>query len=243
MLFFYPVGDEQWSTVQHEGTPSGAVLFPTLEEARRQGTRRVLVVDVKGPPGPEKQPEALAEAPEQHVAPPEAATSRAFGVLPPSAFENLRPYRSPEPVAAGGGYVLRTEERDRPLEARRLLLIYRRGVWDLPKGKQDPGETIRACALREVCEETGLGRVRMLGALGPTVHGYHESTSAGERYCVKTTHWFLMETPEADLTPERREGIEGATWVAWHEAGGRLGYETLRCHHGRAGPQARRLLR
>lgn len=235
MLFFYPVGGEQWSTVQHEGTPSGAVLFPSLEEARRQGTRRVLVVDVNDPPGPEKQPEAEALA--------EAATSRAFGALPPSAFENLRPYRPPEPVAAGGGYVLRTEERDRPLEARRLLLIYRRGVWDLPKGKQDPGETIRACALREVCEETGLGRVRMLGALGPTVHGYHESTPAGERYCVKTTHWFLMETPEGDLTPERREGIEEATWVAWNEAGERLGYETLRRHHGRAGPQVRRLLR
>jgi 8-oxo-dGTP pyrophosphatase MutT (NUDIX family) len=37
-----------------------------------------------------------------------------------------------------------------------LLMIYRRGKWDLPKGKLDEGETIPQCALREVMEETGL---------------------------------------------------------------------------------------
>ena len=37
-----------------------------------------------------------------------------------------------------------------------LLFIYRRGKWDLPKGKIDPGESPEICAVREVKEETGL---------------------------------------------------------------------------------------
>ena len=162
--------------------------------------------------------------------------------LPAAAFENLQPYHPPEPVTAGGGYVLHTEGRGHSLQGRSLLLIYRHGVWDLPKGKQDPEEDVRACAIREVREETGLDEVRSLGALGPTVHGYHEELADGPRYCVKTTHWFLMETPESDLTPEHQEGIEKVAWVAWEKAGAKLGYETLRRHHRCAGEHALAIL-
>ena len=51
-----------------------------------------------------------------------------------------------------------------------MLLIFRRGVWDLPKGKRDAGETIEACALREVREEIGVGELRLARELGTTVH-------------------------------------------------------------------------
>ena len=37
-----------------------------------------------------------------------------------------------------------------------ILWIFRRGFWDLPKGKLDEGETIQTCAVREVEEETGI---------------------------------------------------------------------------------------
>ena len=223
MLLFYPTEENQLPQLQRQGTPAGAVFSPSLEEARRRGDGRVLVVDANSD-GP------LSRGGERSPA------------LPPSAFENLRPYHPPEPVAAGGGYVLRASEQVQPLPTRHLLLIHRRGVWDLPKGKQDPGEDVRACALREVREETGLGEVRILGPLGPTVHGYREKTPEGPRYCVKTTHWFLMETPEVDLTPERHEGIEKASWMPWREAGTRLGYETLRRHFVQAEKRASRWL-
>ena len=36
------------------------------------------------------------------------------------------------------------------------LMIQRNGLWDLPKGHQEPGEDIRTTALREVSEETGI---------------------------------------------------------------------------------------
>ena len=46
-------------------------------------------------------------------------------------------------MRAAGGYVVR--RKDAGLE---VLLIHRRGVWDLPKGKCDDGEKARACARR-----------------------------------------------------------------------------------------------
>ena len=54
-------------------------------------------------------------------------------------------------IKAGGGLVLN--------EKGELLMIYRRGKWDLPKGKLDEGETIEECAVREVMEETGVVNV------------------------------------------------------------------------------------
>ena len=37
-----------------------------------------------------------------------------------------------------------------------LLLIYRKGKWDLPKGKVEKSEKKKHGALRETAEETGL---------------------------------------------------------------------------------------
>ena len=51
-------------------------------------------------------------------------------------------------IQAAGGLVIN--------ESDEIMLIFRRGKWDLPKGKLDKGETIEQCAVREVQEETGL---------------------------------------------------------------------------------------
>src|SRR5687768_2564827 len=50
------------------------------------------------------------------------------------------------PVLAAGGLVQNEKEE--------LLMIYRKGKWDLPKGKLDKNEKLEDCALREVMEET-----------------------------------------------------------------------------------------
>ena len=44
-------------------------------------------------------------------------------------------------------------------------MIFRRGKWDLPKGKLDEGETIENCAKREVEEETGLHNLEIIRAI------------------------------------------------------------------------------
>ena len=137
------------------------------------------------------------------------------------AVLNLNPYRKPKPVTAAGGLVIRQKK-----DEIRVLLIYRRGAWDLPKGKLDKGETIPQCALREVKEEVGIKTLRILAPAGTTVHGYPE----GKRFMVKRTWWYFMETPERDFTPEKREGIEKVKWKRWSKAKEQLGYKSLRRH-------------
>jgi 8-oxo-dGTP diphosphatase len=69
-------------------------------------------------------------------------------------------------VLAGGGIVLRQAKGGRF----EVAVIHRpppHDDWSLPKGKLDPGETLEACALREVEEETGL-RCRTLEVVGTT---------------------------------------------------------------------------
>ena len=59
-------------------------------------------------------------------------------------------------------------------EKNELLIIYRRGKWDLPKGKIDEEETPEQCAVREVAEETGLTGINLLSPFYETFHVYQE---------------------------------------------------------------------
>jgi 8-oxo-dGTP pyrophosphatase MutT (NUDIX family) len=91
-----------------------------------------------------------------------------------------------------------------------VLLIYRRGKWDLPKGKLDKGETIEDCAMREVMEETGLKNVVLESALLVTYHTYHEGT----KFILKESHWYAMKVNgEQKLVPQTEEDIVEIKWV------------------------------
>lgn len=122
-------------------------------------------------------------------------------------------------VRAGGGILVRRHHG-----TTELLLIHRRGHWDLPKGKAKPDESIRDCAEREVCEELGIRGVRVLESLGTTRHGYREDGLD----INKTTWWFLMRTDATAFVPQASEGIDAVRWVRPDEAIGLLGFDTLR---------------
>lgn len=105
-------------------------------------------------------------------------------------------------IYAAGGLVLN--------EQHALLMILRRGVWDLPKGKCDEGETMDACALREVKEETGVEALEIIRTLSSTYHTYHEFG----KHILKETHWFLMQSSsEKKLTPQTEEDIQEVAWL------------------------------
>lgn len=105
-------------------------------------------------------------------------------------------------IEAAGGCVFNAENK--------LLVIYRRGSWDLPKGKIDPGETPAQAALREVEEETGIGEI-VLGDL--LCHTYHTYRDPKERRILKRTYWYRMKTIQTVLVPQTEEDIEIAEWV------------------------------
>ena len=91
------------------------------------------------------------------------------------------------------------------------LLIFRRGHWDLPKGKIDDGESPAEAAVREVQEETGLQHLELGDALPTTYHTYRDDKN---RRILKPTYWFSMRTSEARLQPQAEEDIEEAVWMS-----------------------------
>lgn len=124
-------------------------------------------------------------------------------------------------VIAGGGIVFKFEENGQePL----LLLIYRRGCWDLPKGKKEDDESIPMCAAREVSEELGISIPSILSDIGTS---YHEYQMRGREY-GKTTYWYAMFTPETQFTPQVEEEIEKVKWFSLSEAQNIIGYENLK---------------
>ena len=108
-----------------------------------------------------------------------------------------------ELIKAGGG-IVKNEKGE-------ILLILRKGKWDLPKGKLDAGESIEACAVREVMEETGLTNVTPGKPAGITYHSYVEK---GTRI-LKESHWFEMTADSSQsLIPQTEEDISEIKWVS-----------------------------
>ena len=93
-----------------------------------------------------------------------------------------------------------------------FLLIYRRGFWDLPKGKLDAGEFIPECAVREVQEETGIQTLELGPFICTTTHHYFDKWL--NKDVVKHTHWYTMLSLENEaLVPQTEEDIEKIEWV------------------------------
>ena len=105
-------------------------------------------------------------------------------------------------ISAGGGLVRNREGQ--------YLLICRRDIWDLPKGKQEPDENIETCALREVEEETGLHNL----ILGERICVTHHTYKLHGEKILKHTYWYqMLDEREEPLLPQREEDITEARWV------------------------------
>ena len=216
MLLFYCTFASSLKPMAEKGLVSEGepfLLYPTLEAAQAvcrapDGRRgRILVLD--------RSRVALAR-----VHPPTAH------IIAPHAFLNIRPYRPPVALEAAGGYVVRRTKKG----TIKVLTIFRRGMWDLPKGKLEQGESPQDGGLREVSEEVGvpLDELELMQPLGITLHGY--VLPRKRRFAVKTTHWYSMQTDMRKFTPQANEGIEAVKWMKWHKAKKRLGYDSLRRH-------------
>jgi len=91
-----------------------------------------------------------------------------------------------------------------------ILMIFRRGKWDMPKGKLDKGETIESCAVREVEEETGIQHTKLVSPFLTTYHVYDEFG----KHILKESHWFHMSSPgKQKLVPQTEEQITAIEWT------------------------------
>jgi 8-oxo-dGTP pyrophosphatase MutT (NUDIX family) len=106
-------------------------------------------------------------------------------------------------VEAAGGIVKRSDGK--------MLAIFRRGKWDLPKGKVEKGEFYKQTALREVTEETGLKNIEAGKKFADTWHVYSENGKS----ILKRTVWFDMQLL-ADEQPVVQES-EDITDYLWFD--------------------------
>lgn len=124
-------------------------------------------------------------------------------------------------IIAGGGLLYRISKKGHI----KVLLIKRKGIWDLPKGKLDEGESIPQCAAREVMEEIGLQKLPMIvRSLERTFHTYVEKGNPFR----KTTYWYLMYTDERIFVPQAEEQIEAVKWKKIDEAFSIVQFDNLR---------------
>ncbi len=106
---------------------------------------------------------------------------------------------------AGGGLVVKGDQ---------VLMIYRLGKWDLPKGKLKSDEDQAAGALREVEEETNI-KLELGEELPSTWHSY---AYKGNKM-LKKTSWYLMKSLDDTLMkPQTEEYIEEVRWMSPQEA-------------------------
>ena len=100
-------------------------------------------------------------------------------------------------IEAAGGLVRR--------DGGGYLFIRRHGLWDIPKGKLDKGESPELAAVREIEEECGLIQPVLVKHLIDTWHTYlHKGKNV-----LKKTYWYLLEEGEqkTELVPQIEEGI------------------------------------
>lgn len=91
------------------------------------------------------------------------------------------------------------------------LFIKRFGIWDLPKGKIEKGESPQQAAIREVEEETGIENLTIVKPLANSWHIYPWK----ETTILKQTYWFLMKSDFREvLTPQINEDITEAQWLS-----------------------------
>ncbi len=105
-------------------------------------------------------------------------------------------------LEAAGGVVYNEEHS--------ILMIFRNGIWDLPKGKIERGEDPEKAAIREIFEECGISALNLVKQLPTSYHTY----PFNGQMVLKKTYWFLMTTK--DLTtpiPQLEEGISEVRWM------------------------------
>jgi 8-oxo-dGTP pyrophosphatase MutT (NUDIX family) len=115
-------------------------------------------------------------------------------------------------AVSAGGVVFRTGEHGTEIV---LCGRMHEGLWALPKGTPEAGESIEQTARREVSEETGLG-VEIVGDLGSIEYGFARPAQ-GVRF-EKTVRHFLMRPNGEGRVEDHDHEYDRVEWFAAPEA-------------------------
>ena len=123
-----------------------------------------------------------------------------------------------EPTA--GGVIYRKDDK-KNIEI--LLIQDAKDRWTIPKGHIEEGETAKVTAEREIQEETGLQKMRVLNWLGKIHFRYRRQQSL----VLMTTDIFLVEAQGDTDKIRPEEWMNGIKWFPVSEALDKIAYEDI----------------
>ena len=117
------------------------------------------------------------------------------------------------PILAGGAVVT----REHPMRGTEVVIIHRKRYddWSLPKGKLDVGESLPACAVREVREETGV-TIRLSLPLDSITY------QAGNASLKRVSYWGGVVLSVVARAPDAE--VDVVSWLPVRAALSRLTY-------------------
>lgn len=123
-----------------------------------------------------------------------------------------------EPTA--GGVIYRKDDKK---NVEILLIQDAKDRWTIPKGHIEEGETAKVTAEREIQEETGLQKMRVLNWLGKIHFRYRRQQSL----VLMTTDIFLVEAQGDTDKIRPEEWMNGIKWFPVSEALDKIAYEDI----------------
>lgn len=120
-----------------------------------------------------------------------------------------------------GGVVFRRNPKGEQVEI--LLIQDAKDRWTIPKGHIEEKETPRDTAEREVREETGLQKIRVLGWLGKINFRYRRANSL----VLMSTEIFLIEALDDTNNLKPEDWMNGIKWFSAAEALDKIEYEDI----------------
>jgi 8-oxo-dGTP pyrophosphatase MutT (NUDIX family) len=125
-----------------------------------------------------------------------------------------------EPTAGGIVYRISGTQKS---EVEILLIQDSKGRWTIPKGHIEDGEKASQTAEREIREETGLQKMKILNWLGKINFRYRR----GNSLVLMTTEIFLVKALEDTNNIKPEKWMNSLAWLPAKEALDKIEYEDI----------------
>ena len=120
-----------------------------------------------------------------------------------------------------GGIIFRRDAKTNQLEI--LLIQDAKNRWTIPKGHVEEGEEPRDTAEREIREETGLQKMKVMNWLGKVNFRYRREHTL----VLMTMHIYLVQGLGDTDTLEPEDWLTGIKWLPATEAVDKIAYEDI----------------